>query len=375
MASLGGTFLTHFAINIDPKGLPEADVLQVFAVFFITFAMLLGAFFHSAGLERMKPVPLYISTFVVAAVVWPFLSYLTWGSASPLTTRGLHDFTGDFNLYIFVGAWSVVTAWKLGPRIGAFGSERNVDGPRAHNLAHVGIGVVLLMFAIPFIALGSGFLQPGSGYFGIALTTSGFGIVLFNIFMAYTGGALCGALIAYRTRNPIWVFLGPIAGYITVSALADFAKPWECLLISLLGPLAAYGTQALLRRMRIDDPKIGPLALGPGIVGALMAGLVGWGVKTGGFFEITKGLYAFQHGSINVGWQLIGVLVSAGFAVVSALILYAILGRFGDLRISEEAELVGLDVTLWRTPNDQSAAVPAAVSESFRQPEGGPIGV
>lgn len=373
---LGGSALTHFASNLDPKAVPEADVLQIFAVFFVTFAMLIGAFFHSAGLERLKPIPLYISTFVVSAIVWPLLSYLVWGSASPLTARGLHDFTGDFNLYIFVGAWSVVTAWKLGPRIGAFGPDARGDGPKAHNLSHVAIGVVLLMFAIPFIALGSGYIAPGEGYYGIAMSSSGFGIVLLNIFMAYVGGALCGALIAYRTRNPIWVFLGPIAGYICCSCLADFAKPWECLLISTLGPLAAWGTQSLLLRLRIDDQKLGPLALGPGVVGAIMAGLVGWGTKTGGYFGITHGLYAFQGASINVGWQLIGVVVSAGFAIISALVLYGILGRFGELRISEEQELTGLDLTLWGTPNDQSELLPptVVVPDSALDPVGGPIG-
>jgi ammonia channel protein AmtB len=286
-------------------------------------------------------------SFVVCATSWPLLTYLAWGSASPLTARGLHDFTGVFNLYIFVGAWSVFMAWRLGPRLGAFSPHSRTSGPQAHNLSHVAIGVLFLMFAIPFIALGSGYAVPGSGYFGITLTTSGFGIVLINIFAAYIGGGLTGAVIAHRTRNPIWIFLGPIAGYIVCSALADFAKPWECLLISILGPVTAYITQRLILAARIDDPKIGPLALGPGIVGALMAGLVGWGTHTGGYFGITKGTYAFQHGTINIGWQAIGVVVTLVISVGSAWIMSAILGRFGSLRISEADELAGLDASAW----------------------------
>jgi ammonium transporter, Amt family len=344
---LGGTYFTHFAASINPASMPDVDELQVFGVFFITFAMLVGAFFQSAGLERLKPIPLYIMSFVVCATSWPLLTYLAWGSASPLTARGLHDFTGIFNLYIFVGAWSVCMAWRLGPRLGAFSPHPRTSGPQAHNLSHVAIGVLLLMFAIPFIALGSGYAVPGSGYFGITLTSSGFGIVLVNIFAAYIGGGLTGAVIAHRTRNPIWICLGPLAGYIVCSALADFAKPWECLLISILGPVAAYMTQRLILAARIDDPKIGPLALGPGIVGALMAGLVGWGIHSGGYFGITKGTYAFQHGTINVGWQAIGVAITIVIAVGSALIMTAILGRFGSLRISEADELAGLDTSAW----------------------------
>src|ERR1700677_1320975 len=124
--------------------MPDAHKLQVSAVFSITFAMHLVAFFQSAGLERLKPIPLYIMSFVVCATSWPLLTYLAWGSASPLTARGLHDFTGIFNLYIFVGAWLVCMAWRLGPRLGAFSPHPRTSGPQAHNLSHAPIGRVLL---------------------------------------------------------------------------------------------------------------------------------------------------------------------------------------------------------------------------------------
>jgi Amt family ammonium transporter len=364
---LGGSNMTHIASEIDPKATPEADVLQVFAVFFITFAMLVGAFFQSAGLERLKPKPLYIMTFVVCATTWPVLTYLAWGSESPLTARGLHDFTGIFNLYIFVGAWSVCMAWRLGPRLGAFKPHERTTGPQAHNLSHVAIGAMLLMFAIPFIALGSGYIVPDVGYFGISMASGGFGITLLNVFAAYIGGGLCGAAIAYRVKNPIWIFIGPIAGYIVCSAMADFTLPWVCLLVSTLGPLAAYGTQRLLFFLKIDDPKIGPLTLGPGVLGALVAGLIGWGKATGGYFGITKGLYAFQHGSINLGWQVLGVVISIGIAAGSCLLMTAVLGRFGSLRVTEAEELAGLDETFWGTApasptSDRAAAATPAAS-------------
>lgn len=369
---LGGTFLTQFAQNIDPKVLPEADVLQVFFVFFVTFAMLIGAFLQSTGFERLKPLSLYLMSFVVGLLPWPFLSYLAWGSASPLTNRGLHDYTGVFNLYIFVGAWSVAMAWRLGPRIGAFGPDSRGDGPRPRDLSQVAIGVILLMFAIPFIVLSSGYMVPGLGYFGISLTTSGFGIALTNVFMAFIGGGLTGGLLAYRERNAVWALLGPLAGYIGGSALFDISTPWKTLLVGLFGPLFAYGLYHLLRRLRIDDPKIGPLTLGPGLYGAIVAGFVGWHVKTGGYLGLT-GAFGFQHAQITPWWQIVGALVAAGFGAGSALVLSAVCARTVGLRVSEQVEVSGLDASYW--PEDASlqpvAAAPPAFVETQPDPAAG----
>lgn len=343
---LGGPNLTHFAAALDPKVVPEADVLQVFFVFFVTFAMLIGAFLHSSGVERMKRSALFIVCFVTALVPWSFVTYLMWGSASPLTNRGVHDYVGVFNLYLFVGAFSVVMSWRLGPRIGAFKEHQSGTGPAPHDLGQVAAGVLLLMFAIPFIVLASGFLIPGAGYFGISMTTSGFGIALINVFVAYIGGGLSGALISYWQKNPIWILLGPLAGYISVSALADIGTPWKCLLVSIFGPVFALATYKVLRKLGIDDPKIAPLTLGPGLYGAIVAGFVGWGVKTGGYFGLT-GTYGFQHARITPYWQLVGVGVTVGIAVISALVLLLPLEKTIGIRISEEEEIAGLDKTTW----------------------------
>lgn len=345
---LGGPNFTTFAQFIDPAKVPGADELQVFAVFFITFALLIGAFIHSASLERMKPSALYIMCFAAGLVPWAFVTYLMWGSASPLTNRGVHDYVGIFNGYIFVGAWSVVLNWRLGPRIGAFKPDHRSTGPVPHNLGFVGAGVFILMFTLPFIVLGSGFLFPGVGYWGISLTTSGFGIALINVFVAFIGGGLTGALLTYRTRNPIWALLGPIAGYLSGTALFDITVPWKMLLVSLFGPVFVYGTYKALQAIRIDDPKIGPLTLGAGVYGAIVAGFVGWNVKTGGFFGL-EGSYGFQHAEITPWWQIVGVIVTIGISALSAFVLCVALERTIGLRVSEETEIAGLDKGYWGT--------------------------
>jgi ammonia channel protein AmtB len=211
-------------------------------------------------------------------------------------------------------------------------------------------GVLLILFALPFIALASGYATPGQGFFGISFTVSGWGIVLTNIFAAYVGGALTGAIIAYRLREPVWALLGPLAGAVINGTMFDIGLPWQVLLLSLFGPPIALGTARLLRGLKIDDPKVIPLALGPGIVGAVAAGVIKWHTRTGGF-PGAAGKYALRHATITPWWQLLGVLLTIGLAVGPCLLLCLIFERTTGLRVSEEQEIAGLDQTYWDTSN------------------------
>ncbi len=352
-----GPAVTHFSQNLDPKLFPTADVFQVFLAFFVAYAMVGGALLHSAGLERVKALPMYVICLVAGAVVIPIALYYTWGSTSPLTNRGVHDYIGTYSLYIVVGVWALILAWRAGPRLGAFKEHSRTIGPVPHNLGWSAAGVGILLFAAPFAFLGCGYIVAGTGYFGISLTTSGFGIAVLNIFMSYIGGGLGGAIISYRTRNPIMALIGVAAGYIGAGASLDIGLPWQVLIVSFIASFVVYGVYLLLVRFRIDDKKIVPLALGGGIYSAIAAGIVGAGDKTGGYFGLT-GKYAPQHASISIGWQLIGVLVTVAIALVSGLIVIIGLEKTMGLRIEEDAEIAGLDETYWSAPPSPYADLP-----------------
>jgi ammonium transporter, Amt family len=383
---LGGTKTETYAQFLDPATAFENDVFQVFFAFFVAYAMVGGALLHSAGLERVKAVPMYIICFVAGAIVIPILLYLTWGSTSPLTKNGLHDYVGVYALYIVVGVWALIIAWRAGPRIGTFADKEGhptsraiqldadapgpgVLGHRPHNLSMTALGVGLLLFCVPFLALGCGYIVPDVGYFGISLTTSGFGVVLINIFISFCGGALMGAIISYVTKNPIMVLLGPVAGYIGCAAAFDVGKPIEMLLVSFLAPLPVYGTYLLLLRMRIDDKKIVPLTLGGGIYAVIAAGIVGAGDKTGGYFGITEGEYTFQGAEISIGDQLLGLLVTLGISAVSGLVLILLLEKTIGLRVKEHDELAGLDHSFWGSgPVDEATLLAEGVDTGAGRP-------
>lgn len=373
---IGGQFLTHYSGELAFEKLPEADVQQVFAAFFITFSLGTMALIHTGAMERMRHKPLYVMALVIGLVLSPLVAFFNWGPVGPLSNQGTHDFDGIFPLYIFAGTWVLILSWRLGPRLGAFLPHPSGTRPVGNNIALVGAGVLLIMFALPFIAIASTWIAPGAGFYGISFTDTGLGIILENILASYIGGAVMGAIIAYRRREPQWALLGPLSGAVICGTLFDVGMPWEVFLISLLGPIVALGTAALMRSWRIDEPKVIPLALGPGIVGALICGFVEWGTKTGGYPGL-EGDYALQHATITPWWQLAGVVSTMLIAAIPCLLICLAFERKGGLRISEEEELVGLDQTYWGVDNygDEPPLVTAPAAPS--EPDGGssvPVG-
>lgn len=342
-----GPNMRTFAQNIDPKVLAGADSQQIFNVFFFAFAALTGAFVHGMGIERLKPGACYIISALVGGILMPALAYLTWGPVGPLTNIGLHDFVGSFGFYMNVGVLSLILSWRLGPRTGG-----------GFNILLLTFGAILLMVAIPIFVIGCGYFEPGIGYFGISNTSSGLGIVFANVFMALGGGALSGAVIAYRKHNPVYVFFGPIAGYITCAASLDIAAPWQCVVLGLIGPFVLVFGGAVMTRLKIDDQKIVPLALGPSVVGALAAGIIGSGLPTGGMPGLT-GHYGFQHAHISLGMQAIGTLVTLCCSGLVGLVVVLSIEKTIGLRVERATEYSGLDHAFW-TPDE---LLPNALAE------------
>ncbi|MGI9116963.1 MAG: ammonium transporter [Gaiellales bacterium] len=353
---LGGTFVTQVSSGIDPKILPEADVNQIFLVFFMTFSMATMALVHSSAVERVKGVPLIIMSAVVGLVLSPLAGYLCWGPVSPLTNRGVHDFDGLYPLYIFSGFFSLVLAWRLGPRkgLGPDGQPPKNERPLG-NMGMIGAGMVLIMFALPFIALGSSWFVPGEGVFGISMTSTGFGLIVTNVITSFLGAGLVGVIIAYRQRNPIWILLGPISGAVLCGALFDITKPWVILIVSLFGPIVTIIGQKVMQKTGIDESKVVPLALFNGIVGVMLAGFIGWGTKTGGYFGL-EGEFGFQHAEINPLWQLVGIVAIFLVSAVPAFIMCVILEKVTGLRVSDSEETHGTDEVEWGGGAVQSPA-------------------
>jgi ammonia channel protein AmtB len=362
---LFGNYMTEFAGNLDPKKVVEADVNQIFVVFFMTFSMATMALVHSSVVERIKAKPLLVMSAVVGLVLSPVAGYLCWGPVSPLTNRGVHDFDGVFPLYIFAGSFSLVLAWRCRPRrgVGLGGQPTDAERP-PQNIALTAAGILLIIFALPFVCIGSGWFFPDAGFYGISMTTSGVGIVMMNVLSSFCTGGLVGTVIAYRRRQPAWILLGALSSAILCGAMFDIMDPWVIILVSLFGPFVTMLGQATMLRLGIDDPKVVPLALFNGAIGAVLTGFLAWGTHTGGFIGITEGPYAFQHATIKPWWQLIGVLAIFALAAIPAYIMALFFERTSGLTVDAAGQDAGLDSVYWDSPATPGRGPEAAPSGS-----------
>jgi hypothetical protein len=85
------------------------------------------------------------------------------GHAIPATTTAQPDRAGSPGRF-FAGAWVAVLNWRLGPRLGAFNPHPSGTAPAAQNAGMATAGLLLILFALPLIALASGYVIPGPGF-------------------------------------------------------------------------------------------------------------------------------------------------------------------------------------------------------------------
>lgn len=351
---IGGKALNEYAQNLDPAVFPGADQFQIYMVLFVVFSFFIGVVIQSVGMERMRPGALYALSAAAGAIVTPILYYLVWGGSSPLTELGVHDLVGTMPVYMGMGGMAIAIAWRVKPRLGRFTGGEGNDVPGPQSITLIAVGVALVLPCLTFFPLVGGYIVPGSGFVGISMTTTSFGIVIENLWAAILGAGLSGAVMSYRTRNPYWAIAGPFVGYISGATIFDVARPWYMFLIGCGATVVTYLTVALLARIRIDEDKVLPLILGPAVYGAIVGGFATWGTKTGGYLGIESGPHAFQGAVITPWAQLLGIAVSVGLGFVVALVICLLFEKAGRLRVTAEEERMGMDATYWNVVHPPS---------------------
>jgi ammonia channel protein AmtB len=351
---LGGALTSEHAQRIDPAYAFGAGNTQLFLFYLGCFAGLLNVFLHLASVERIKPRAYYFISAVTATLVWPVMVWLLWGSTSPFTRHGFHDFFGVAVFYMFAGAMCYVLAKRLGPRIGIFAPDSRLPAGehRSYNVGMAAVGVGIIIMALPTIILSAGFWIPEAGYFGVNFSETSAGIIIVNLGLALAAGGIAGAFIAYKTKMVIYALLGPLAGYFVAASSMDIYEPWQMFLVALGGPIAVYLVYDYTHKRGLDEHKVVPLGLGAGTYGLLMVGAIKWGEPTSGYLGIEEGPYAFQGSEVTLYWQVLGGLIGIVAGLVTAEVLCAICKRTMGLRISEETELRGGDVSYWGTVHD-----------------------
>jgi len=343
----GGALSNSMAQNVDPAVFPGLNNFQIFIFFLACFAGIVNVLLHFAVSERMKASAYYITAFV-ATIVSSILSWLTWGSVGPLTNMGFHDFFGVGFVYLFPAGMAMVFVRKLRPRPGMFSAHPNVSEYRPPNLGLLTVGVMTIFAGLPMVILSClFFFDPEALAVSVTMADTSVGIAFNNYGAAWAGGALMGAVLAYSTRKFSYLLLGPLAGYVAGASGFDVYVPWQMFLVALGAPVVAYLIYEFMQKRNIDEHKLLPLFAGVGSYGLIMTGLLHIGVPRGGYLGIEEGAYAFQHGEIGVLMQVVGIVVSLGFGIVTALVMSFIFKHTIGMDVSDDAQAEGLDKVYW----------------------------
>ena len=317
---------------VDAHTLAEANGYALMKFFFLlTFAAAIPAIISGGIAERARFNPQLIATAVIVGVLYPLCEGAIWGDRfgfeawlQQVTGGTMHDFAGSVVVHAFGG-------WLALPAVLILGARRNRYRKDGAMSAHP-------PSSIPFLALGSWILAVG--WFGFNVMSAQTidkisGLVAVNSLMALVGGTLVALLMG--KNDPGFAYNGPLAGLVAVCAGSDIMHPAGALAVgAIAGAIFVLMFTLVQNKWKIDDVLgVWPLHGLCGAWGGIAAGLFGQPWLGGA-------------GGVNLGAQVLGTLFVVVFALVSGFVVYGTLNRLMGLRLSQEEEFDGADLSVHR---------------------------
>jgi Amt family ammonium transporter len=305
-------------------------------LFFQTmFAATAATIVSGAIAGRTKYTTYIIFSIVMTAIIYPISGGWQWQGEGWLTELGFIDFAGS-SIVHSVGGWAaLVAAFMVGPRIGKFVDGKVLPIP-GHNQVLATLGVFILWFGW------FGFNGGSQLAWGGADATGASNVVLVTNLAAAAGGlgALITTWIWYGKPNLGQTLNGALAGLVSITAGCGNMSPEGGVLAGLIGGIiVVFSIEFIEKKLKIDD-AIGAASV-HGVAGAWGTLVIGlWGVDG----ETGIGLFN-GGGASQFGVQAIGVLAYGVWAVALSFIVLGILKATMGLRVSEEVEIEGLDIS------------------------------
>jgi Amt family ammonium transporter len=302
---------------------------SVFMAFQMMFAIITPALISGAIAERMK-----FSTFVAFVVLWLTLVYApiahwVWGVGGWLRHLGALDFAGGTVVHISSGISGLVAAWMLRPRLGYL---REVMLP--NNLTLTILGAGMLWFGWFGFNAGSALAAGGLAASAFAATH-----------IASAAATLSWIVVEWAHRgkpSALGAVSGCIAGLVAITPAAGFVSLQSALIIGLVAGAVCYSAVILKPRLRYDDSldAFGIHGVG-GTTGALLTGVFASKVVN------PAGAEGLLYGGFHLfGVQLLAIVTTWLYAAAVTAVILKALDVFMGLRVREEEEITGLDITL-----------------------------
>ena len=322
--------LHQFGLNHiweQPTGLPLTIPPMVFVAFQLMFAIITPALITGGTADRLK-----FGSWVAFSSLWLVLVYApvahwVFSPAGWLFKKGAEDFAGGTVVHANAGAAALAVILVVGKRKG-WPKERM----RPHNVPYVLLGAGLLWF---------GWFGFNAGSALSANTLSAYAFVNTN---TATGAALIGWILTEKIRDghstTLGAASGAVAGLVAITPACGYVSPVGSIVIGILAGIVCCLATGLKNLFKFDDALdvVGVHLVG-GVLGALLIGLFGTAMVNG-----KNGVF-YKGGWTLMGHQALAVVAVVAYSFIVTYILAQILDKTIGLRVSEEDEAAGLDLS------------------------------
>ncbi len=317
-----------FLSGLTPDSLTGTVPESVFITFQMTFAIITPALIVGAFAERMKFSAMLVFMGVWFTLVYAPIAHMVWGGDGGLMWDwGVLDFAGGTVVHINAGIAGLVACLVLGKRKGF------PTTPMApHNLGLTLVGAAMLW--IGWFGFNAGSSLGANGTAGMAMLVT----------QIATAAAALGWMFAewltHGKPSALGIASGVVAGLVAITPAAGTVGPMGALIIGLAsGVICFFCATSLKRKLGYDDSldAFGVHGIG-GIVGALLTGAFA-APALGGFGEV-------DNIALQLWIQLKGVLFTVVYTAIVTFVILKVIDWLMGLRVSEDEETVGLDLSL-----------------------------
>ena len=327
----GFNYLGLSGVGAEPNSAYAPEIPQLlFAAFQMMFSIITPALITGSLVGRMKFTSLFIFIAVWLVLVYYPLAHMVWGDGGLIKALGAVDFAGGNVVHISSGVSGLVACILLGKRRGY-----GMISYKPHNIPLVVLGAALLWF----------------GWFGFnAGSALGANELAVHAFMTTNTSAAMAMLtwmlvekIKHGKPTVLGAATGAVVGLVAITPGAGFVPIWASIIIGgLVSPICFFFMGKVKSKFGYDDAldAFGCHGIG-GIWGGIATGLFTQkSINSGAAWD---GLI-FGDTKLFIA-QILSIIISIAFAGIVTFIIITVMKLFGDIRVSEESEAEGLDVT------------------------------
>jgi Amt family ammonium transporter len=308
--------VSHLALTI-----PET----VYAMFQLTFAIITPALIAGAFADRMKFSAMLVFMAAWSLLVYVPIAHMVWEPSGWLNAAGVLDYAGGTVVHINAGMAGLASCMVLGKRLG-YGRERMPP----HNLTLTLIGASLLW--VGWFGFNAGSAGAADGRAGMAMLVTQ---------MATAAAALSWMFAEWFSKGKpsvLGIASGAVAGLVAITPASGFVGPTPAVVIGLAAGVICFAAATSLKHLLGYDDSLdafGVHGIG-GMVGALLTGIF-----------VSKEISGVENSVMTQFLiQLKGVAVTVIYGFVASYIILKIIDVLIGLRVTEEQEREGLDISL-----------------------------